>query len=280
MSRIVSFTAEGPLGDNLFQYFAAEIIKKIYGYDEVQLTLHINLEFNLVIDDEKFKTIVTRYMEGDLVPLDTTRNILLMGFFQRSEIFEFEREHLLSLFHKDNEHYINRNVRIKNIVTYRPKQLVEIKEDDLTLHLPWNTVRAQLYDPEFLKGIIKSIPYQRLFIVHDGEVEEREYHRHFDELHPTWIHGNLGDDVDFLMRSSRLITSASPLSWMAAFLGNAKHVYLPYNHHYGGKDGHGQNLAEFNSSCIVYHDTVYWTPISKDTPANPEPSSTGTSETS
>lgn len=277
MSRIVSFTAEGPLGNNLFQYFAAEIIKKIYGYDEVQLTLHINLEFNLVIDDEKFKTIVTRYMEGDLVPLDTTRNILLMGFFQRSEIFEFEREHLLSLFHKDNEHYINRNVQIKNIVTYRPKQAVEIKEDDLTLHLPWNTVRSQLYDPEFLKSIIKSIPYQRLFIVHEGG--EREYYRHFDELGATWIHGSLGDDVDFLMRSSRLITSASPVSWMAAFLGNAQHVYLPYNHYYGGKEGHGQSLAEFSPKCLVYHDTMYWTPTAKDTPANPERFSEDASET-
>ena len=276
MSRIVSFTAEGPLGDNLFQYFAAEIIKKIYGYDEVQLTLHINLEFNLVIDDEKFKTIVTRYMEGDLVPLDTTRNILLMGFFQRSEIFEFEREHLLSLFHKDNEHYINRNVRIKNIVMYCPKQPVERKEGDLTLHLD---SRSQRYDPAFLKGIIQTIPHQRLLIVNQVTVAEKDYTHHFDELHPTWIHGTIADEFAALMQSSRLITSSSSLSWMAAFLGQGTEIHIPYNHHYGGKEGHGQSLEEFSPACVVYHDTVYWTPTEKDTPVNPEPSSTDTSET-
>ena len=274
MSRIVSFTAEGPLGNNLFQYFAAEIIKKIYGYDEVQLTLSINLEFNLVIDDDKFKTIVTRYMEGDVVPLDTSRNILLMGFFQRSEILEFEREYLRSLFHKDNEHYINRSVRIKNIVQYVSKHTIQPQENDLTLHLP-NTV--QLYDPAFLKGIIQSIPHSRLFIVHEGG--EREYYRHFDELGATWIHGSLGDDVDFLMRSSHIITSSSPISWMAAFLGHAKHIYIPYNHYYGGKDGHGQSLAEFSSACTVYYDTAYWTPTEKETLAHPEPSARDASET-
>ena len=274
MSRIVSFTAEGPLGNNLFQYFAAEIIKKIYGYDEVQLTLPINLEFNLVIDDEKFKTIVTRYMEGDVVPLDTSRNILLMGFFQRSEILEFEREYLRSLFHKDNEHYINRTVRIKNIVQYVSKHTVQPQGDELTLHLSSNT--GQLYDPAFLKGIIKSIPHTRLFIVHEDD--HREYHRHFDELGATWIHGSLGDDIDFLMRSPRIITSASPVSWMAAFLGHAQHIYIPYNHHYGVKDGHGQSLAEYSPACIVYYDTAYWT-TEKETPANPEPSATDASET-
>ena len=117
----VLFVAEGNIADNLFQYFAAEIVKKIYEYDEVKLTFQVDLEANMFVDNEKFKMMVARYMQGDTIPIDTTRPILLMGSFQRSEIFEYERDHLLSLFRADNESYVNRTVQIKNIVNYKTK---------------------------------------------------------------------------------------------------------------------------------------------------------------
>lgn len=272
MAPTVYFFTEGQLGNNLFQYFAAELIKKIYGYEEAKITLTINLEFNLVIDDEKFKTIITRYMEGNPVPLDTTRDILLMGFFQRSEIFEYERDYLLSLWNSDNTHYVNRNVQIKNIVNYQTKHTMEPTPRDLTLHLrlgdfattgvlTQNAPTSQIYDPAYLKALIQSIPHERLFIVHQKPKEdwEKEYEQHFDELNPIWIHGNLGDDFDFLMRSPTLITSASTLCWMAAFLGKGTSIHIPYNHAHGGKEGTGQNLDEYSLDCKVYYDVPTYT---------------------
>ena len=56
--KTVNFLVQGQFGNNLFHYFAAEIIKKIYGYDAVKPTFQINLEFNTTIDDEKFKRII------------------------------------------------------------------------------------------------------------------------------------------------------------------------------------------------------------------------------
>jgi len=85
--KTVYFLVQGQFGNNLFQYFAAEIMKKIYGYDEVKPTFHINLEFNTVIEDPAFKTICARYMSGNIAQIDTSKDILMMGFFQRSEIF-------------------------------------------------------------------------------------------------------------------------------------------------------------------------------------------------
>lgn len=267
----VLFVAEGHIADNLFQYFSAEIVKKIYGYDEVKLTFQVDLEANMFVDNEKFKMMVARYMQGDTIPIDTTRNILLMGSFQRSEIFEYERDHLLSLFHKDNETYVNRTVRVKNIVNYQSKLNVQPQDTDLTLYIRLSD--SPLYDPAYLTTLIKSIPHQRLFIVHQGTTEgETEYKQPFDELHPTWIHGTVGDDFDFLMRSQHCITT-SPFSWMAAFLGQGKEIHIPYNDFYGGKEGNHQNLDEFNMNCKVYYDAVYWTPTSKETPANLESSS-------
>lgn len=270
----VLFVAEGNIADNLFQYFAAEIVKKIYEYDEVKLTFQVDLEANMFVDNEKFKMMVARYMQGDTIPIDATRNILLMGSFQRSEIFEYERDHLLSLFRADNESYVNRTVQIKNIVNYQSKLSVQPQETDLTLHIRLGD--SPLYDPEYLTTLIKSIPHQRLLIVHQG-TWEGEYKHAFDELNPTWIHGTVGDDFDFLMRSHHCITT-SPFSWMAAFLGQGKEIHIPYNDFYGGKEGSNQNLDEFNMNCKVYYDAVYWTPTSKGTPANPESSSKDATE--
>ena len=49
--KTVHFLVQGQFGNNFFQYLAAEIIKKIYGYDAVAPTWYINLEFITVIDD-------------------------------------------------------------------------------------------------------------------------------------------------------------------------------------------------------------------------------------
>lgn len=156
----VLFVAEGNIADNLFQYFAAEIVKKIYGYDEVKLTFQVDLEANMFMDNEKFKMMVARYMQGDPIPIDTTRPILLMGSFQRSEIFEYERDYVLSLFHKDNQSYVNRTVQIKNIVNYQSKLAIQPQETDLTLHIRLGD--SPLYDPEYLTSLIKSIPHHNI----------------------------------------------------------------------------------------------------------------------
>jgi hypothetical protein len=273
----------------LFQYFAAEIIKKIYGYDEVKPTFHINLEFNTVIEDPAFKTIIARYMAGNIVQIDTSKDILLMGFFQRSEIFEWEREFVRGLFHKDNMNNISNRIKIGNIVTYQTKHTVQPTAKDLTLHLRcgdfWDPSQAkpemftvgltkgsptwtnekkqsQIFDPNYIKEIVKSITYEKLYIVaNKAEQEwEKEYYDQFEELNPIWINGNLGDDVNFLMISSQIITSASTMSWIAAYLGNAENVHIPYNYFYGGAQGDGQHLAEFNNKCTVHYRNEYWFP--------------------
>jgi hypothetical protein len=133
--KTVKFLVQGQFGNNLFQYFAAEIIKKIYGYDEVKPTFEINLEFNTVIDDAKFKRIMTAYLNGDKVEIDTSKDILMYGFFQRSEIFLKEREFIRSLFIEDNNNNISNRIKISSIIKYKTKHTVEPTENDLVLHV-------------------------------------------------------------------------------------------------------------------------------------------------
>jgi hypothetical protein len=270
MPGTVYFLIQGQFGNNLFQYFAAELMKKIYGFEEVKPTFHINLEFNTVIDDEKAKVIFDAYLQGTPIPIDTRKDMLLMGFFQRSEIFKAERDYLRSLFCAENMSHISNRIQIGNIVKYQTKHTIQPTQQDLTLHLRcgdfWDHVknRSQIFDPVQIKEIVKSIPHDKLYIVADKSNFdwEKTYYDQFEELQPIWIRGNLGDDFDFLMKSSKLITSASTLSWMAAFLGNADEVHIPYNTYYGGVEGNGQSLAEYNETCKVYYNVGYWSPSS------------------
>ncbi len=276
--KTVKFLVQGQFGNNLFQYFASEIIKKIYGYDEVKPTFEINLEFNTVIDDAKFKRIITAYLNGDKVEIDTSKDVLMIGFFQRSEIFVKERDYLRSLFNENNMNNISNRIKIGNIIKYKTKHTVEPTADDLVVHVrlagsfQWSDFidmenkTSQLYEPNQLKEIIKGIKYDKLYIVCNTPKAdwEKEYLSEFDDLKPTIISGVLGDDFDFMLKAKKLLTSASTMSWMAAFLGNADEIHIPYNTYYGGLESNSQSLAESGPNAKVYRDTKYWFPARSD----------------
>jgi len=272
--KTVKFLVQGQFGNNLFQYFASEIIKKIYGYDEVKPTFEINLEFNTIIDDMKFKRIITAYLNGDKVEIDTSKDILMIGFFQRSEIFLKEREYIRSLFVEDNTNNISNRIKISNIIKYKTKHTIEPSENDLVLHVrlagafQWadfidmENKTSQLYDPVRLKEIIKDIKYDKLYIVCNTPKAdwEKEYLSEFDDLNPVIITGVLGDDFDFMLKAKKLITSASTMSWMASYLGNASEVHIPYNTYYGGFESNSQSLAESGPNTKLYKGMTYWFP--------------------
>ena len=264
--KTVYFLVQGQFGNNLFQYFAAEIIKKIYGYEEVKPTFQINLEFNTIIEDDKFKRIIDAYMNGSKYEIDTSKDILMMGFFQRSEIFLFERDYIRSLFNEENMNNISNRIKIGNIVKYKTKHTIEPQENDLVMHVHLDDFidvenkKSQLYSPDDLKNIIKDIPHKTLYIVcSDPKADwEKEYLNNFNNLNPIFISGLLGDDFDFLLKAKKLITSASTMSWIASFLGNAE-THIPYNTFYGGYEGNGQSLAICSDSSKIYNIT-YWFP--------------------
>jgi hypothetical protein len=246
--KTVHFLIQGKFGDNFFQYLAAEVIKKIYGYDEVKPTFYINLEFNTVINDASYKQIMLAHIDGSKVEIDTSKDILLMGYFQRSEMMKYERD--------------SNSIKIGNIVNYKSNHKVQPTDEDLTLHLQWDedNKRSQIFDTEGLKEIISTIPHKTLYIVrNEPKLEwEKEYYERFQSFHPVWINGNLGDDFDFLMKSKKIITCASPMSYLAAYFGNASEVHIPYHSYYGGEESVQQHLAEFNDTCKVYRSIDYW----------------------
>jgi hypothetical protein len=274
--KTVYFFVQGQFGNNLFQYYAAEIMKKLYGYDQVKPSFQINLEFNTIVDDAKFKRVVNAYLNGDKVEIDTSKDILLTGFFQRSEIFVKERDYLRSLFVEDNMNNVSNRIKVGNIIKYQSKHTIQPTENDLVMHVrlagsfQWadfidmENRTSQLYDPDQLKEIIKGIKYDKLYIVCNAAKAdwEKEYLNEFKDLNPVIISGVLGDDFDFMLKAKKLLVSASTMSWMAGFLGNADEVHIPYNTYYGGFQSNSQSLAESGPNAKVYNDMKYWFPKS------------------
>jgi len=273
MKTVYFYIIQGKLGDNLFQYFAAELIKKYYEYDEVKPAFETLAEPHTEIDDEKFKEIITAHIDGRKVELNTRKPIFLLGFFQRSEIFKFEREFIRSLFTLDNNSHISNRVTIANILKYQTRMDVQPTADDLTIHIQcgefWVKNRSQIYHPSFLKSIVSAIPHKTLYVIsepmfYDWEKDYlKDFKDEFKEYSPVFFTPTLGDSFDFLLRSTKLITSASPLAWMAGYLSTvAEQVHIPYNTYYGGVEGFEQSLAEFDTASIsqVYHNVKYWYP--------------------
>jgi hypothetical protein len=248
-SKTVYFLVKGSFGDNLFQYFAAEIIKKIYHYEDVKPTFHINLEFNTVINDEQYTEITLSHMSGQHIEINTSRPILLMGQFQQSDILEFEMEYLKGLYNEDNQHRISNRIKICNIVKYKTKCLLKPGKNDITLHLDFS---YKSYDIQKIKHIIRSTPHSILFVIvtktsessesSESDEKNNEYSKELEEFKPFYFSGNLGDEFDFMLHSPTLITSASSMSYMAGYLGNANAIHLFYKEKLGG----------FSEKCIVH----------------------------
>lgn len=246
--KTVHFAVHGSFSDNLIQYFAAEIIKNIYSYDEVKPVFRIDVEMSLFTDNE-FNHIISKYLEGEIFEIDTNKDIVLWGNFERSDIFKKERHLIKSLFNVDNNNNISNRIKICNICKYVSKQEHIPTKNDLTLHVSFG---SDLYSPESIIKIIKEISYDKLYIVSDSPANdtEREYLSKFNELNPIIINGNLGDNFDFILKSNNIITTDN-LSWMGALLSEADKVYMIKKR--------GSQMDSFDDTiCTVYENVDIW----------------------
>jgi hypothetical protein len=265
--KTIYFKLNGRFGNNIFQYFASEIIKKIYNFNEIKIyNNEQNIREIIVIDDVLFKKIGTEYIKGNFSIvyslINTEKDILMDGYFQRSEIFYYFREYLFNIFNKDNKSLINNSYSISDIVNHNMSHYIIPEENDLIVHLRLDDFIGdlQIFDPEQIIEIINKIKYENLYIVCDNIKKDWEfkYISKFNSLNPMFISYSMLDDFNFMRKAKKILVSASTFSWLAAFLGNANEIHIPYNNFHGGEENNGQNLGKFNEKCIVYKNVKYW----------------------
>jgi hypothetical protein len=257
MSKIVYYKIVGRFANNIFQYFASQIIRKIFNYDEVQ-QLQYNPGNCLYIDNPKFKEICDLAMQGKSYDISNYDKIYMNGFFQRSEIYLYYKDYIMSIFNENNTAKINESVSIRDIILYNTKHTIP-NENDLVMHFRLDDFKLtkEIFEPEQLKYIIKNISYDKLYIVCDELRQdwEKDYMKNFNEFNPVIINGSMLDDFKLLMSCNKLLISASTYSWMASYLNiNLVELHIPYNN----RHGEDQHLVESNNGLVkIYKGLNY-----------------------
>ena len=255
--RIVWFYPRGRSGNNLFQYLAAEVIKHIYNYDIVLKTDCISADL-IEINDENYTQIINKYMANPQRVFSSNSNLIINGYFQKSNILLYLRPLLLKYFNILNTTPISNNYRVSDFSKLETKHMINFDGTELVLHLRLddyihNNSPPNIFSKEDLSKVIDTISFSKLYIICD-EVRaewEKTYIKYFtDKYDATVLTGSLMDDFNFLKISKRLVTSHSTFCWMAAYMGDGNEVFIPYSNFY--KDH--QILKECHSNCIVYYD--------------------------
>ena len=259
--KIVWFIPQGRTGNNLLQYLAAEVIKHIYKFDIVQKIDTIDGDI-FKITDESYTKITYDYMNSN-EQFISDKNIVLDGYFQKSDILLYLRPHLLQYFNIHNNTYINDTYKISDFSNSATKHNIIFDDNTLVMHLRLDdfihyTSSPNIFVKEELSKFIDTIKFTQLYIVcdklrHDWEKKYVEYF--VSKYQAQILCGSFLDDFNLLKITPRLVTSQSTFSWLAAYLGNATEVYIPYSNFY--KDH--QILKECHQNCILHYGTPFAT---------------------
>jgi hypothetical protein len=165
--KIIYYIQQGRFTNALFQYFAAEIIRYIYGYDNVEIFNGQESGLEKVSNLE-YKSIVMDYIKEGKKKDMGSRSFIIDGFFQFSEIFKHYRDYVKTIFNTNNTFKFYKEYSIKDLVDCEPYQNI-ITDNDLIMHIQLNGTKgdSQIYDSSNLKEIVKNIKYDKLYIVSD-----------------------------------------------------------------------------------------------------------------
>ena len=260
--KTVWFEEIGRSGNNIFQYLAAEVIKYIYNFDCVAKYDNTNRDV-LIIDDEKYTTIINDYLQNPTNTFTSNRDILLYGFFQKSNILVSLRTELLKYFNTLNTTYINDKYTISDFSKKETSHNIIFDDDTILLHLRLddyihNNSPPNIFDKEEFSKFLDTISFKKLYILCD-ELKtdwEKKYINYFIEKYQAIIlTGTIFDDFNLIKSAKNLITSQSTFSWIASYLGNANKVYIPYSNFYKEH----QVLKDCHNNCTVIYGIPFAT---------------------
>lgn len=210
------------LANNLFQYCFGRILSvrlncalntdPIPGFENTasygRLSNHENLEYitGHVVDVNK------------VINNKSKRLIVVNGYFQRYEYFKPFKD------------------LIKQDWLYLPNQF-QFGENDITLHIRsgdiWQANNSGHIHRDypalpysFYQNILDSKKWDNIFIVTEFP-DEPMVHKLVEQFSAQVQNGNMLEDFNFVKSSKNIVMSVSTFSWWAAWLSDAREIYLP-----------------------------------------------------
>ena len=259
----VTFIEQGRTGNLIFQYLACKLIQLIFGHQYTQKEIFLGqVDKYIQIEEDDFFSL----FEKDSKELQC--NILLKGYFQKSDLYVKYRKELLSLLNESindtwkldgKEYSISQFLNINdNILPISKNDIVlNLRLDDF-IQLPRE--RSDILPPsyylEMINRIIKT-PNTKIYIICDKirYTWEQEYLDSFKNYNiiigiPGYD-GSLQSDFTIMRDCNILIHSNSTLCWIASFLSKVdnKQRFIPRTRFYGGQD-----LKKINESTDILLD--------------------------
>jgi hypothetical protein len=265
----VTFVEQGRTGNLIFQYLACKLIQLNFGHTYIPYEKFIH-EFNsngiikdyIQIEEDDFFQI----FQDEKYKL--TDNVLLKGYYQKSDMFVKYRKELLELLDKslnDTWKLEGKEYSISKFLNYDNHKLPISKEDivinlrlDDFIQLPRE--RSDILPPGYYLEMLNSIPKTpetKIYIICDKirYTWEQEYLDCFKKYNVQigipGYDGSLDSDFAILRDCGILIHSNSTFCWMASFLSKneSKLRFIPRTHFYGG-----QNLKKINETIDTLLD--------------------------
>ena len=231
--KMVTFQDNGGrLGNQLFAYMMSKLITIKYGHtynsiDIVDTTNFVSIDENNIND----------LFDGKI---DSNNNILLFGYFQKSDYFIENRKDLIETIYnnKNDDYFIMNNTKcfIKDYLI-NSKHSLKMNENDIVMSLrlddfiqyPCKT--SDIIPPQYYMDILKNTTINsNLYIVcdkikHDWEFKYIEY---FNKWNPILLQNDLISDIALMRDCDNLIHSNSTLCWIISFLSNKHKRIIPF----------------------------------------------------
>jgi hypothetical protein len=260
---IISFDNNGGrFGNQLFCYLMCKLFTIQFGHKYVSKNTITNNNDFININEAN----VNEYLENkhDI----QNKNIILNGFFQKSDLFVKYREELIKLIYDatndDYWQYNNTDFYIKDYLI-NSKHNISLKADDIVVSLRLNDFiqypckTSDIIPPQHYIDTLEkmSIKNRNVYIVCDKLTYDWEfkYIEFFKKWKPILVQESLIHDIALMRDSNTLIHSNSSLCWIISFLSNKKERIIPNTHMYIN-----QSLNKISNTDIL----KYITPLDHD----------------
>jgi hypothetical protein len=257
---IISFHAQGRLGNNIFQYIAVKVIQKYLRILGFTCDYEFNKRTNWFTEysySKLYELLVKATFDNhyimyfkDLV----TKDLFFDGFYQFDYHILKERDFIRSLFTPENEERINDQYRVCDIVNNITKHKRSFNPEDIVTHVRLDDfVNVGILHHKTVSKIIKESGLKgKVYVVCDKlkkdfdkkYIEEFKSHTNFTLV----SNDDMFKDLAYLWFAPNLICNNSTFCWIAGILGDCERSWCPVN-----KGKHPpQSFEKVKEDTVVY----------------------------
>jgi hypothetical protein len=220
----------GRFANQLYRYVICKLFTIKFG--------HTYISRNEITDNNYI--IIGEDNINEILNSNPSNNILLRGYFQKSDLFIKYRQELMSLIYNNNNNDYwqvnNQNFYIKDYLI-NSKHQVNLKSNDIVISvrlddfIQYPCKTSDIIPPEYYLEILQklNVKDQQIYIVCDKIKYDWEfkYIEFFNKWNPIIIQASLIHDIALIRDCNIYIHSNSSLSWIISFLSNKSLRIIP-----------------------------------------------------